>query len=87
MNVKPLRPVHRFIASAVLCLGLVIVMWLGIRDVRWCIVQGGIAGAAFVLLIPVLLRGDSWQKMLAGGMLFFPAFNLVAAAIGAASCL
>ncbi len=38
-----------------------------------------VAGAAFVLLIPVMLRGDRWQKMLAGILLFVPSFGLVAA--------
>lgn len=37
------------------------------------------AGGAFVLLIPVMLRGNSWHKMLAGIMLFVPSFGLVAA--------
>jgi hypothetical protein len=52
-----------------------------------CIAQGGVAAAAFVPLIPVLIRGDSWQKVVAGAMPFFPAFNLVMATIGAASHL
>jgi hypothetical protein len=87
MNEKSLHPVLRFVASAFLCLALVGVMGLAFRDARWCIVQGGLAGAAFVFLVPVLVRGDSWQKMLAGGMLFFPAFNLFMVAGAAASYL
>jgi len=38
-----------------------------------------IAGAALMLLIPVMLRGDSWQKMLAGALLFVPFFGLLVA--------
>jgi hypothetical protein len=85
MNKKPLRPTIRFAVSGLLCLALAGLMGLAFRDLRWCIAQGGIAGATLMLLIPVLIRGDSWQKVLAGAMLFFPAFNLVMATIGAAA--
>ena len=37
-----------------------------------------ISGAGLVLLIPVLLKGDSWQKMVAGALLFIPCFGLLA---------
>jgi hypothetical protein len=45
------------------------------------------ATAAFVLLIPVLVRGDSWQKMVAALLLFVPSLGLVVAAFGVASSL
>ncbi len=35
------------------------------------------AGAAFVLLVLVLVKGDAWQKMVAGALLFVPSFGLV----------
>jgi hypothetical protein len=35
------------------------------------------AAAAFVLLVFVMVRGDSWQKMLAGALLFVPSFGLL----------
>ena len=87
MNQERLHHLFRLVASGFLSLVLIAFWVLSLRDVRWCILQGGIAGAAVVLLIPVLVRGDSWQKMLAGMLLFFPSFNLVMAAIGAASYL
>ncbi len=40
---------------------------------------GPVSGAAFVLLIPVMLKGDTWQKMVAGILLFVPSFGLLAA--------
>lgn len=36
-----------------------------------------IAGAAFVLLIAVMMKGDPWQKMIAGALLFVPSFGLL----------
>ncbi len=37
------------------------------------------AGAAFVSLLPVLVKGDPWQKMVAGALLFVPSFGLLMA--------
>ncbi len=36
------------------------------------------AAVAFVLLIIVMMKGDSWQKVLAGSLLFVPSFGLLA---------
>jgi len=83
VKTRPLHPVIRFVVSGLLCISLAGLIGLAWRDARWCIAQGGIAAAAFVLLIPVLTRGELWQKLVAGAMLFFPAFNLVMATIGA----
>lgn len=38
---------------------------------------GPVSGASFVLLIPVMLKGDSWQKMVAGALLFVSCFGLL----------
>jgi hypothetical protein len=40
---------------------------------------GLISGTALVLLIPIMRKGDTWQKMVAGILLFVPCFGLLAA--------
>jgi len=82
MNKKPLHPALRLVGSGALSLILLCIWRMPGRDPRWCIVIGGVAAGAFVLLVPVLLRGDSWQKMLAGILLFLPFLGLVLALIG-----
>ena len=82
-----LHAVARLLASGLLQLLLVPVMMATVRDVHWCILQGGLAGVAFLLVIPVLVRGNSWQKMLSAALCFFPLFNLLMAALGVGSVL
>ena len=84
---KPLHPAFRLVASGALSLILVYIWKMAGRDPRWCIVIGGVAAAAFVLLVPVLLQGDSWQKMAAGILPFVPSFGLLMAAFGVLSSL
>ena len=85
MKSKALHPTFRLGASGVLSL-LVLFIWsLSLREPQWCIVLGGVAAAAFLVLTPVLLLGDSWQKTLAAALLFVPSFGLVMAALGIVS--
>ena len=87
MSAKPLHPALRLGVSGVLSLIVLFIFQLPGRDPRWLIVLGGVAAAAFVLLIPVMARGDSWQKMVAGILLFVPSIGLLLAAVGVASSL
>lgn len=85
MTRRPLRPALRLVASGVL--SLVVLSLIGAAGRApvdsWLLLGlAGAAAAAIVLLIPVMLRGDSWQKMLAGALLFVPSLGLLAA-IGA----
>jgi hypothetical protein len=82
MPERPLRATARLLGSGVLQCLLVFVFMATARDLRWCIVQGSISAAAILLVIPVLTRGGSWQKMLAGLLLFFPLFNFAIAVLG-----
>jgi len=76
MNVKPLHPTFRLFASGILSVVVLFAFGLTGRDSGWTVALGGAAAGAFVLLIPVLVRGNSWQKMVAGIMLFVPSFGL-----------
>lgn len=87
MNNKPLHAGLRMVASGVLSPIVLFIFSMAQRDPRWCIFLGVVAAVAFVLLIPVLVRGNSWQKMVAGILLFVPSFGLVGAAIVVASSL
>ena len=87
MGDKPLHPALRLTASGLLSVFLLYVVPAAAREPRWLIGLAGLAAAAFVLLIPVMMRGDSWQKMLAGILLFVPSFGLVVAVIGVVSSL
>jgi hypothetical protein len=77
MNDKPLHPVMRLSVSGVLSVLSVCVFPAVGRDERWLIGVAGVAASAFVLLIPVLVRGKTWQKMIAGILLFLPSWTLV----------
>jgi len=77
----------RLVASGVLSLVTLFILRLPARDPRWLVVLGGVAAAAFVVLIPVMVRGNSWQKMIAGILFFAPCLGLVFAAIGTISAI
>ena len=87
MNNKLLHAAFRLVVSGVLSLLVLYLFPAAGRDPRWLIGLAGVAGAAFVLLIPVMLRGDSWQKMLAGILLFVPSFGLIMAVLGVVGSL
>ena len=87
MKKKQLHPVLRLVGSGILSLILLCLWRMPWRDPRWYIVIGGVASVASVLLVPVLLRGDSWQKMLAGILLFVPFLGLVLALVGVVGSL
>jgi hypothetical protein len=73
------------VASGILSPIVLFILGMAARDLCWGIALGGVSAAAFALPIPVLLRGNSWQKRIAALLLFVPSFGLVAAALGAAS--
>jgi hypothetical protein len=82
MNDRRLHPVLRLSVS-----GLLSVLWIWLypavrHDPRWLIGVAGVAALAFVLLSPVMVRGRSGEKMLAGILLFLPSFGLVVAVTG-----
>jgi hypothetical protein len=83
MSAKPLHYTSRFAAAAL----LLILVWLTDerfafrgtvgREVRLCLLSGALAGAATVLLIPVLIRGDWVQRILALLLIAFPFLALI----------
>ena len=79
---KPLHPALRLSLSSALSLIVLFLFPAAGREPRWLIGVAGVAAAAFLLLIPVMLRGDSWQKMVAGILLFVPSLGLIVAVIG-----
>lgn len=87
MSYKPLHPALRLVTSGVLSLLLLFLFPAAGRDPRWLISLAGVAAGAFVLLVPVMVRGDSWQKMVAGALLFVPCLGLAAAFYGVVSSL
>ena len=87
MNKKPLHPAVRLVTCGILSFVLLGALGFIGRDERWCIPLGGLAGAAILLVIPVLVRGDSWQKMIAGALLFVPSWALLWSVVVAASRL
>lgn len=87
MSNKPLHPALRLVTSGILSLLVLYLLPAAGRDARWFIGLAGVAAGAFVLLVPVMVRGDSWQKMVAGALLFLPCFGLVVAVYGVVSSL
>jgi hypothetical protein len=85
MNKTQLHPALRLVLSGIL--SVLYVFPAAARDPRWLLGLAGVAAASFVLVVPVLIRGDSWQKMVAGILLFVPSFGLVAALLGVVSAL
>ena len=59
----------------------------GPRGPVWLLGLAGLAAAAFVLLIPVMLQGNSWQQMVAAALLFVPSFGLLVGIIGVVGSL
>jgi hypothetical protein len=82
MNNKLLHPALRLAVSGVLCVFVLYIFSASAREPLWLIGMAGAAASAFVLLIPVMLRGDSWQRMVAGIMLFVSCFGLLVAVMG-----
>jgi peptidoglycan/LPS O-acetylase OafA/YrhL len=87
MSNKPLHPALRLVTSGVLSLLVLYLFPAAGRDPRWLIGLAGVAAGAFVLLVPVMVRGDPWQKMAAGALLFVPCLGLVVAVYGVVSSL
>jgi hypothetical protein len=80
MTNRPLHPALRLGVSGVLSL---LVLYLqgaasrGPREPGLLLSLAGAAAGAFMLLVPVMVRGDAWQKMVAGALLFVPSLGLV----------
>lgn len=87
MNKEQLHPALRLVLSGILSVVVLYVFPAAARDPRWLLGLAGVAAASFVLVVPVLIRGDSWQKMVAGILLFVPSFGLVVALLGVVSAL
>ena len=78
MNKGPLYPALCLILGGALSLfELYILATAGNQNKHRLLIL--VAGAGFALLIPLMLRGDPWQKMVAGALLFVPSFGLLAA--------
>ncbi len=78
MNKRPRYPVLCLILGSTLSV-LVLYFLLAVGDQHRLLVP--IAGAAALLLLTVLVKGDPWQKMVAGALLFVPSFGLLMAAM------
>jgi hypothetical protein len=83
-HVKPLHSTARITVAALLLIPLWYIndrlgFWSSIgREVRLCLLCGAVAGTAAVLLVPVLIRGDWVQRILALVLMGFPVLSLVA---------
>jgi uncharacterized membrane protein len=75
MNKRPLCPALWLIVGGGLCLFMLLLLLTA--QGNWHPLLRPVAVAAFAPLVIVMLRGDSWQKMLAGTLLFVPSFGLL----------
>lgn len=76
MNKKPSYPGLCLIVGGGLC--LFVLHLLLTAQGNWHPLLRPVAAAAFAPLVIVMLRGGSWQKMLAAALLFVPSFGLLA---------
>ena len=74
MNKKSPYPALWLVIGGGLCL---LVLVLSTAKGSWHSLLRPVAAAALAPLIIAMLRGDSWQKMLAGALLFVPSFGLL----------
>jgi hypothetical protein len=63
-------------------------VWSSIeREVHWYLISGALAAFPVVILFPVLIRGSSWERILAVLLLLLPVLVLVSAFLTAMSYL
>ncbi len=75
MNKKPPYPTLWLVVGSGLC--LLVLLLLSTAKGNWHPWLRPVAAAAFVPLIIGMLGGNSWQKMLAGALLFISSFGLL----------
>ena len=75
MNKRPSYPALWLIVGGGPC--LFVLLLLLTAEGNWHPLLRPVAAAALAPLVIVMLRGDSWQKMLAGALLFVPSFGLL----------
>ncbi len=75
MNKEPQSPTLWLAIGGGLC--LLALLLLSTAKGNWHLWLRPIAAAAFVPVIIAMLRGNSWQKMVAGALLFISSFGLV----------
>ena len=75
MNKKHPHPAIWLIVGGSLC--LLVLLLLSTPKGNWHPLLLPVAAAAFAPLIVVMIRGDSWQKMLAGALMFISSFGLL----------
>ncbi len=75
MNKRPPYPALCLMIGGGLC--LFVLLLLLTAQGNWHPLLRPVAAPAFAPLVIVMLRGDSWQKMLAGALLFVPSFGLL----------
>ena len=75
MYCRPSYPALWLILGCGLC--LFVLLLLLTANGNWHPLLPPAATAALVPLMVVLWRGDAWQKMLAGALLFVPSFGLL----------
>ena len=83
MHAKPLHCTARIAVAAFLLVPLWLIderlgLWSSVeREVRLCLLCGAVAGAAAILLVPVLIRGDCMQRVLALVLIGIPLLSLI----------
>ncbi len=76
MDKRPSYPLLCLILGGALSVLVLYFLWTVGNQQRLLLPR---AGAALVLLLPVLVKGDPWQKLVARALLFVPSFGLVMA--------
>ena len=90
MTNRPLHSALRLVVSGMLSLLVLCLLGAAGRgplDPGLLIGLAGAAAGAFVVLVPVTVRGDAWQKVVAGALLFVPSLGLVLAVCAVVSSL
>jgi hypothetical protein len=83
VHTKPLHPTARISVAALFLIPLWYIngrlgFWSSAaRELRLCLLCGAVAGTAAVLLVPVLIRGDWVQRVLALVLIGIPLLSLI----------
>jgi hypothetical protein len=90
MSTKPINVPVRFLISGLLLIALWYIagrlaFWSSVsREAHLAFLEGAVSAVALVLVMPVVIRGDRVQRMLAVALGLLPVFGLLDALLRAA---